>query len=75
MKEAHNCGRVGGLCILLVQLEGKSSLGRPKHRWKENIEIDFKEIGMEGVNFFRMAKVETSGWPLSLGYQPSGFIQ
>jgi hypothetical protein len=27
--------------------EGKSTLGRPKHRWKENIKMVFKEIVRE----------------------------
>jgi len=25
--------------------EGKRPLGRPKHRWKDNIRMDLKEIG------------------------------
>jgi hypothetical protein len=44
MRQARNSERVGGYCILVVQPEGKSSLGRPRHRWKDNIKMGFKEI-------------------------------
>jgi hypothetical protein len=49
MKQAHNSERVGGYRILVVQPEGKSPLGRPRHRRKDNIKMYFKEIGREGV--------------------------
>jgi hypothetical protein len=26
------------------EYEGKSSLGRPRRRWEDNIKVDFKEI-------------------------------
>ena len=42
MKQTRASGRVGGYCIFGVQPEGKSPLRRPRHRWKENIKIDFK---------------------------------
>jgi hypothetical protein len=29
--------------------EGKSTLVRPKHRWKENIKMDFQEVGCGGM--------------------------
>jgi hypothetical protein len=28
------------------KLEGKRSLGRPRHRWEDNIKIDLQEIGV-----------------------------
>jgi hypothetical protein len=30
--------------ILFLKPEGKSSLGRPRHKWEDNIEMDVKEI-------------------------------
>jgi hypothetical protein len=30
--------------------EGRRSLGRPKRRWEDTIEMDFKETGREFVN-------------------------
>ena len=29
---------------------GKRSLGRPRHRWEDNIRMDFKEIGISTRN-------------------------
>jgi hypothetical protein len=29
--------------------EGKSSLGRPRHRWVDNIKMDLGEIGWDGM--------------------------
>lgn len=34
---------------LVVKLEGKRPLGRPKHRWMDNIGMDLK-YGWEGVD-------------------------
>ena len=31
--------------ILLGSPEGKRRLGRPRHRWEDNIKIDLKEVG------------------------------
>jgi hypothetical protein len=28
-----------------VRPEGKSPFGRPRHRWEDNIKMDFKELG------------------------------
>jgi hypothetical protein len=45
------CSRKGAkrsACIsLLRNLEGKGPLGRPRHKWKDNIEIDSRETGLE----------------------------
>jgi hypothetical protein len=31
--------------IWLESLKWKRAFGRPRHRWKDNIKIDFREIG------------------------------
>jgi hypothetical protein len=36
--------------ILAVKPEGKRPLGRPRHRWVDNIKIDLREIGWDGVD-------------------------
>jgi hypothetical protein len=33
--------------ILMHKPTGKRPTGRPRHRWEENIRMDFKEIGMD----------------------------
>jgi hypothetical protein len=30
--------------------EGKKPPGRPMHRWEDNIKMDLREIGWEGVD-------------------------
>jgi hypothetical protein len=35
--------------ILLRKPEGRRPLGRPKHRWKDNIKMDLTGIEYEGV--------------------------
>ena len=33
-----------------VNLTGKKPLGRPRHRWKNNIRMDLEEIGINMMN-------------------------
>jgi hypothetical protein len=35
--------------ILVRKPEGKRPLGRPRRRWVDNINIDFREIGWDGM--------------------------
>jgi hypothetical protein len=35
---------------LLGKPEGKRPFRRPRHRWEDNIRMDLKEIGWEGVD-------------------------
>jgi hypothetical protein len=36
--------------ILLGKPEGKRPLGRPKRRWMDNIKIDLRETGWDGMD-------------------------
>jgi hypothetical protein len=39
-------GERRSICRVLVgKPEGKRLLGRPKHRWEDNINMDLKEVG------------------------------
>jgi len=31
--------------VLMGKPEGKRPLGRPRHRWEDNIKMDLKEVG------------------------------
>jgi hypothetical protein len=42
--------------VLVGRPEGKRSLGRPRHRWEDSIEMDLREIGINGVNWIRLAE-------------------
>jgi hypothetical protein len=49
MRWAGRVARMGAkrnaFVILVGKPEGKRLLGRPRHRWEDNIKIDIKEIG------------------------------
>jgi hypothetical protein len=42
--------------VLIGRPEGKTSLGRPRHRWEDNIKLDLREIGIDGANWIRLAQ-------------------
>jgi hypothetical protein len=42
--------------VLVGRLEGKRPVGRPRRRWKDNIKLDLREIGIDGANWLRLAQ-------------------
>jgi hypothetical protein len=36
--------------------EGKRPLGRPRHRWEDNIKMDLQEVGGDGVDWLELAQ-------------------
>jgi hypothetical protein len=36
--------------------EGKRPLERPRRRWEDNIEMDLRDIGIDGANWIRLAQ-------------------
>jgi hypothetical protein len=42
--------------VLVGRFEGKRSLGRPRRRWKDNIKMDLREIGIDAANWIRLAQ-------------------
>jgi hypothetical protein len=42
--------------ILVGRPEEKSPLGRHRHRWKNNINIDFRKIVLDVMNFIHLAQ-------------------
>jgi hypothetical protein len=46
----------GAYGVLVGRPEGKRPLGRPMHRWEDNIKMDLGEIGIEGANWIRLAQ-------------------
>jgi hypothetical protein len=42
---------------LVGEPEGKRPLGRLRLRWEDNIRMDLREIGWEGVNWIHMDRV------------------
>jgi len=60
MKWAGHVARMGekrGLYRVLVgKPEGKRPLGRPRHRWKDNIKMDLREVGCGGTDWIDLAQ-------------------
>jgi len=42
--------RRGAYRVLLGKPEGKSSLGKPRHRWEDNIKMDLQDGGWGGMD-------------------------
>jgi hypothetical protein len=40
---------------LVVKCEEKKLLGRSRHGWENNIKMDLKEVGWEGVDWIHLA--------------------
>jgi hypothetical protein len=43
--------------VVVWKPEGKRPLGRPRHRWEDNIKVDVQEVGC-GLSWLR---IETGG--------------
>jgi hypothetical protein len=42
--------------LLVGKPEGKRPLGRPRHRWMDNIKMDLSEIGLSVVDWIGLAQ-------------------
>jgi hypothetical protein len=42
--------------ILVGKPEGKRLLGRPRRRWVDNIKLDLREIGWDGIDWIYLAQ-------------------
>jgi hypothetical protein len=47
--------------ILVGKPEGKRPLGRPRRRWVDNIKMDLREIGWDGMDWIDLAQ-DTDVW-------------
>jgi hypothetical protein len=41
--------------------EGKRPLGRPRHRWEDNIRMDLQEVGCGGMDWIGLVQ-DTDRW-------------
>jgi hypothetical protein len=51
----HGEGR-GVYRVLVARAEGKRPLGRPRLMWEDNIKMDLRETGIDGVNWIWLAQ-------------------
>jgi hypothetical protein len=59
-------GEGRGVCSVLVRRpESKKPLVRPRCRWKDNIKLDLREIGIDGVNWIQLAQARVQ-WRASV---------
>jgi hypothetical protein len=42
--------------ILVGKQEVKRPLGRPRHRWVDNIKINLGEIGLDGMDWIKLSQ-------------------
>jgi hypothetical protein len=50
--------------VLLWKPEGKSPLGRLRHRWEDNIKMDLLEVRCGGRDWIRLAQDTDRWWEL-----------
>jgi hypothetical protein len=62
--------------LLVGKPEGKRPLGRPRHRWIDNIKMDLLELGVSVVDWIGLAQDRYRWRALcELGNEPSGSIK
>jgi hypothetical protein len=42
--------------ILVGKLERKRPLGRPRRRWEDNVQLDLREMGWDGMGWIHVAQ-------------------
>jgi hypothetical protein len=50
--------------VLMGKPEGKRPLGRPRHRWEDNIEMNLQEVGCGGMDWIKLDKDRDRWWAL-----------
>jgi hypothetical protein len=50
--------------LLVGNPEGKRPLGRPRRRWVDNIKMDLREIGRDGMDWIDLAQGRDQWWTL-----------
>jgi hypothetical protein len=65
MRWAGHVARMGeSRCVYMVLVgkpEGKRSLGKPRHRWEDNIKMDLQKVGCEAWTGLIWLRIGTGG--------------
>jgi hypothetical protein len=48
--------------VLVEKADGKRPLGRPRHRWEDNITADLREVRFGGMDWIKLAP-DGESWP------------
>ena len=54
--------RRGVYRVLVGKPEGKRPLGRPSHRWKNNIKMDLRDVGCGGMDWIEPVRDRDRWW-------------
>jgi len=58
-------GESRGVCMVLAEKpEGKRPLGRPRHKWEDNIKINYQVEGCESMDWIDLAQDRDRWWAL-----------
>jgi hypothetical protein len=44
--------------VFIGRAKRKRPLGRPRHRWEDNMKMDLREKGIDGTNWIQLAQVQ-----------------
>jgi hypothetical protein len=62
------CSKYKAVKIHLLALPGKPErkrpLGRPRHKWEDNIKMDLQEVGSGGMDWIKLAQDRERCWAL-----------
>ena len=50
--------------VLVGKPEGKTPLGRPRHRWEDNIKMDLQEMVCGDMDWIKLAQDRERWWAL-----------
>jgi hypothetical protein len=50
--------------VLVGRPDGKKALGKPGHRWEDNIKVDLQEAGCKGMNWISLGQNRDRWRPL-----------
>jgi hypothetical protein len=61
--------------VLVGNPEGKRPLGRPRHRWEDNIRMGLQEVGCVGMDWIGLAQDRHVAGTCENGNEPLGSIK
>ena len=61
--------------VLVEKPDGRSPLGRPRHRWEDNIRMDLQEVRCGGMDWIELAQDSHVASTCECGNEYSGSIK
>jgi hypothetical protein len=61
--------------VLVGKLDGKRPLGRPRHRWVDNIRMNLQEVGCGHANWIGLAQDRQVADACECGNEPWGSVK